>query len=986
MDYPLQNLSKKARQTWQAELSLMPRVLAESTQHKLRRLLSVLNDEQRSVIAELPAERGQRLVRMIAGSDFALNHLCRRPCSLPVVVTLPRQADADYYWRRVRTCLQSTDDKDAAMRALRELRQFEQLALIWRECGADSSMWQTVEAQSAFADACVMQALEWLHAHAPQGRDLPLLVVFALGKLGAHALNLSSDIDVIFMQPDETRQKMFYTMEARDLVHLIGARTRDGFVFRVDARLRPDGNSGALVNTPSAMQKYYQERAREWERFAWTRARALTHHEAGNDFLRAIEGFIYKNYSDYSVVDWLRNSPWRSNQTHFDVGRHTDLKQGHGGIREIEFIVQTFQLIHGGKDKHLRSSRMSSIFERLSRSRYLGEECGVLVHAYQFLRNSEHAVQTMADQQTHRLPADELGRAQLAYLMGFHGEDGWMRYQTAYESVRHEVQTIFSNMTNVGWSPKIGREKNTAWQWLNDKASGEQAENALQAARAQLLSLGMDAESILQSVVQLADKAKRYKLAAQALANLMPVAMQALLSVEISHRQQAFEGLLKIVETGLGRSNYLVLLSETPYTSERVLQVCAESRWLASNLNHHLFALEYLADEIPVGEQVDFKFLKKYLSEVLHHDLLALPDNKPDLPMNFLRRFKQGWLMRIAYADVAGSLPLMKVSDYLTAVADAIIEQAMRLAWDHLKNRHGAPVAKDGRAFTKDDFLIVAYGKLGSLEMSYASDCDLVFIYRSAAMDSSTTGDRPISASQFFARLGQRIIHLLNSTTTTGVAYKVDMRLRPDGSQGLLVSSIDAYRDYHLHHARLWERQSLTKARAVNKDNPLAEQFTGLRRQILTRPAEEDVRKTILELRQKTRTQKKPPENQKQFHLKYSSGGSMDVEFIVQCCLLLHACRHPSIIRYTDNIRQLDALIACGCISRDHGRALQAAWQHLRAFSHSCVLRMRPPIVPFSEIESSAKLVNEIRRALMRENSEHTPGVPEREKQKTRFL
>ena len=849
---------------------------------------------------------------------------------------------------------------DAAMRALRKLRQTEHLALIWRECASQSNLWATCQAQSAFADACLMQTLQWLQRHTPQGRERPPLLVFALGKLGAQALNLSSDVDLVFMRSDQSQKEVFYSTMARDFVHFISARTSDGFVFRVDTRLRPDGKSGALVATQSAMRAYYQKRAREWERFAWTRARSLNKDEESGEFLRFMENFIYKNYSDYSVVDWLRSSPWRAHQAELDCGQHADFKQGAGGIREIEFIAQTFQLIHSGKDRHLRGSRMLSILRRLSHPSYLGEKCETLIHAYEFLRDSEHAAQMMNDQQTHRIPQSELGKLQLAYLLGFDGEKSWMDYLAAYETVRHDVQMIFAELTSPVHYLRAQEEEDSLRQCLDGSV-----ETAPQALRLKLQTLGLDDERAARDFIALSHKAKRYKLASQVLPRVLGTVLHALPAVDILQRQQALEGFLGIIEIGLGRPNYLVLLSEVARTSERVLQLCAKSSWLSGHLNRHLFALEYLGDEIPIGAQIDFNYLKKYLSDLLRHDLSVLPESKPDLPMNYLRRFKQGWLMRIAYADVSGSLPLMKLSDYLTAVADAVIMHAMELAWDYLKGRHGAPLTEDGGELTKEDFLMLAYGKLGSLEMGYASDCDLVFIYRPVPVDALSNGKRPITASQFFVRLGQRIIHLLNNPTTAGVAYEIDMRLRPDGSQGLLVSSMDAYRRYQLHKARLWEKQALTRARPINADTPLAKRFAALRRQALSGQAAEGVREGVLEVRQKTRAQKKPPEDRKSFHLKHSSGGCMDIEFLVQCCVLTHARKHPSVIDYTDNMRQLDELLACGCLRPQQGLALQSAWQHLRALAHSCVLRSRPLVVPFDEVERSACSVKRVWREIM---------------------
>lgn len=960
-------LSRAALQQWQAELSVMPTLLAASARRRLTRLLAALQDQHCSALNDLLTEHSQQFARLIVGSDFALRHLCYRPDDVLQLLPLRQAPDDAYYQRRVHACLQAQEQLAAAMQALRQLRQYEQLALIWRVCHGPTSLWPSCAAQSAFADACLTQALQWVQAHTRHAQQLPPMIIFALGKLGAQALNLSSDVDVVFMQADDHDHGMLYTTVARNLVQLISARSKDGFVFRIDTRLRPEGDSGALVSTPAIMQTYYQERAREWERFAWTRARSLTKLKQADDFLRLMETFIYKNYSDYSVVDWLRSSPWRANQTQFDFSHHADLKQGPGGIREIEFIAQTFQLIHSNKDKHLRTSRMSSIFRRLSNPLYLGRQCDSLLRAYEFLRSSEHVVQMMADQQTHQLPQDELGRDRLAYVMGFCGEDSWIRYQTAYEAVRHEVQTIFTGITGPGRCLGSQEQETSAWHWLMQIPASQTIaiEHAPQKARSQLLALGVDDENILRRIVALANKARAYKLAFQTLGNLLAVALRALLSIDVLYRQPALLSFLAIVEISLGRSNYLVLLSEMPHTSERVLQLCAKSPWLTSHLSHHLFALEYLSDDIPVGEQVDFIYLKKYLTELLYQDLQALPDNKPSLPMNYLRRFKQAWLMRIGYADVSGSLPLMKLSDYLSAVADAVVVQAMRLAWQHLEARHGVPVTKHGRQLSKQDFLIIAAGKLGGLEMSYASDCDLVFIYQSVDIDSLTTGQYPLSAGKFFARLGQRIIHLLNSTTTAGVAYKVDMRLRPDGSQGLLVSSLDAYRQYQLQQARLWERQALIRARAINHDSSLLQPFAALRQRVLTSQSKDKVRAAVLEIRQKTRAQKRAPENKKQFHLKYSSGGSMDIEFLVQCCALMYASQYPSIIRYTDNMRQLDELIACGCLQPQQGRTLQTAWQHLRAFTHSCVLRQRPSLVPFNEIENSAESVKRVWQEIM---------------------
>ena len=974
MNHSTPSLDATTKSLWQDHLSTLPKELADYSQHNLNTLLAafseqLLGEQQLATLHRLITQSPEQSVRLLACSNYAVQIMSQHPQALDTILHPPGQSYQDYQ-KRVACCFTDTDQLSTVMQKLRQLRQLEQLLLIWQQCNMETSMWQIVTAQSAFARACVVASLAWLQANA--GIDGPPLVVFALGKLGAQALNLSSDIDIIFMQVDDgesNSNSAAYTAQARDSIRLLSELTQDGFVFRVDTRLRPDGQSGALVGNAQAMRQYYLHRAREWERFAWTRACVVGDSESGTAFLQSLSEFIYKRYADYSVVDWLRSSPWRHHPSLIETeDSYTNLKQGFGGIREIEFITQTFQLIHGGKDKYLRQNNIQIILKHLEDTAYLGSTGASLEDAYRFLRRSEHAVQAIADQQTHRLPKDRLGRLQLACALGYSGKKAWANYYAKLSAVRHTVQNIYRSITEaepMAHATSMGEVATTVWQtlWTN----GEQ-----EAIREQLLLLGLDDHSTLKRLQEIVKQAGNYQLAGPAFLALLPVCMQALLSIDVGYRQRALARFLDMVEVGLGRSNYLILLSETPKITERVLSLCAHSPWLANNLNQHLFALEYLADEGVLSEQTTFTDLKEELGLALRKEVSALPEEEPDLPMDSLRRFKQGWLLQIACADVMGHLPLMKVSDALSAVADTVIIQAVHIAWQHLVKRHGAPtviINEQQITLKPDDFLVVAYGKLGGLEMSYSSDCDLVFLYPAlspAAMTCEQPGKQAISAHQFFVRLGQRIIHLLSSITNTGLAYKVDMRLRPDGSQGLLVSSMDAYTDYQRKHARLWERQALVRARVINPNSSLAKTFSDMRCAILQNPNDDKTLvMDILDMHKKILAQKKPKLGAQQFHLKYSPGASLDIEFLVQYCLLAHAQTHPEIIHHTDNMRQLDALVKVGVLDKQQGEVLQQAWRHWRALHHACVLRMQKPIVDQDGVADPAQVVQRIWQTIM---------------------
>ncbi|HEY5718073.1 MAG TPA: bifunctional [glutamate--ammonia ligase]-adenylyl-L-tyrosine phosphorylase/[glutamate--ammonia-ligase] adenylyltransferase [Motiliproteus sp.] len=911
-----------------------------------------------AVQAELtraPERFWQQLSRVWTGSDYVAEQCCRNPALLLALLPeLEQGVSPQHYARQLSQQLQTVTSDAELERSLRRFRHRAMVRIIWRDLTRLAAMEETTAELSQLADACIDQALHWLYPRfcndwgTPYSRERSghpaepqQLVVIGMGKLGAGELNLSSDIDLIFAFPKggETRDgrrsvdnQTFFNRLGQRLIQVLDNTTVDGFVFRVDMRLRPYGQSGILCPSFAAMEEYYQDQGREWERYAMIKARVVAGDPvAGAHLLEQLRPFVYRKYLDYGAFESLRDMKAMINREVRRRQLEHNVKLGPGGIREVEFIAQAFQLIRGGRDSRLQQRELRHILPLLPETVGMPEAAvEELLGAYRFLRNSEHAIQAVADQQTQELPGDELGQLRLAYSLGF---DDWESFYAQLDQHRQRVRNHFAEViaSEDESEPTQDDERwTTLWQ------GGMDEEHAVELLATQGHEDAAESLRLLNNLRSSRRVTTLQQIGRERLDKTMPLLLAAVSAQNSPTR--TLERSLQLIESVLRRSAYLVLLMENPDALTQLVKLCSASPWFAQQLARQPILLDELIDVRSLYSPPN----REALEDELRQELLRIPEEDVEALMNALRYFKNAHVLRVAAAEISGALPLMKVSDYLTYIAEVILDGALAIAWRMLTEKHGLPQREAGVP-CDPDFIIVGYGKVGGIELSYGSDLDLVFIH-DAGSNLSTDGDKPIDNQVFFTRLGQKIIHLLNTATTSGQLYEVDMRLRPSGNSGLLVSSLSAFRDYQLKEAWTWEHQALVRARVVAGSPALKSRFETVRREILSQrrdPAQlqQEVREMRLKMREHLGSKNSRAEENPVFNLKQDLGGIVDIEFLVQYFALAHAADKPSLIHYTDNIRILDAIEAEGLLPGDEPELLRETYKAYRSVGHRLALQ-----------------------------------------------
>lgn len=911
------------------------------------------------VLASLP--------KVFAVSRFVAEQCIRRPRMLADLIAsgdLNSPGRAGAYLSELNAKLATVLELAEFKQVLRRFRNREMVRIAWRDIAAWAPIEDTLCELSLLAEACVQAALTWLFRRAclrfgtpcrPDGQP-QLPVVLAMGKLGGWELNFSSDIDLIFAFEHDGKladrgisYQEFYLRLCQELIKALQSQTEDGFVFRVDTRLRPFGDSGPLVLSFDAMDIYYQSQARDWERYAMIKARPVAGDlEAGARLLKLLEPFVYRRYLDYRALGALRELKHKIMAELKRRDRLEDIKLGPGGIREIEFIAQVFQLIRGGHERQLRDPRLLVTLARLEALNLLPpEDAQTLIWAYRFLRQVENRLQEYADEQTQCLPQDEIGQLRLAVGMG---DPDWGAFRCRLEQVRRQVQTLFEQVFAV---PATETEGLGTRVWR-----GVEEEDQVQAI---LAALGYQDPVAIWRRLQAFRSARPIRwLPSQALAELdrlMPALIEAAGQSQAADR--VLPRLLGLLEAIASRSAYLTLLAENPGALQQLIKLVAASPWIASQLSQYPMLLDELIDPRTLYAPLT----KDQLKADLGRRLAGLELSDEEALLNALRHFKQAHVLRVAAADLAGAIPTRIASDYLTAIAEVVLEQAVVLAWHHVAAKHGPPPgAEAGR-----EFAVIGYGKLGGIELGYGSDLDLVFLYQGEA-DKETTGPRPIPRAQFFFRLSQRLIHILTAPMLSGVLYPIDMRLRPSGNAGLLVTSLAAFRRYQLESAWTWEHQALVRARPVAGDVFLGQAFERVRLEVLCLVRDlAKLRREVVDMRAKMRLHL-DRSNPAQFDLKHGAGGVVDIEFIVQFGCLAYARQRPEAFRYTDNLRLLDALAGIGWLSKDEARFLQTAYLAFRTRLHRLALEEQPGLVAQEEFrEERTEVMRLWRRLLERE-------------------
>lgn len=800
--------------------------------------------------------------------------------------------------------------------ALRRLRRREQSRLILRLLAGVSPLPELTRELSDFADASIALAANQAHQEVALLHGQPIgqnsghvqqLVVIGMGKLGGQELNLSSDIDLIFTYPEEgetdgrrsiSNQEFFIKVGQR-LIALLDAVTADGFVFRVDMRLRPWGDGSALACGFDALEAYYERHGREWERYALVKARICAGDvQQGETMLQSLRPFVYRRYIDFGAFESLRDMKQMIAREVRRLDREDNIKLGAGGIREVEFIAQAFQLIRGGVDRSLQLRPLLQVLPELAERELLpADAVAALTQAYFFLRNSEHVIQAQHDQQTQMLPTSPVDRLHLAQAMGF---EDWASYYVALSQHRQVVHGHFQNV--IVLREAVADVDAEPESWPDRVAS-------LLASRAVMQLSGTARDRLDRLLPRLVAACDKHEQGDVALSRVMP-----------------------LIEATLKRSAYLVMLIENPEALTRLVDLCACSPWIAESLTRY----PVLLDELLNARSLFSPPSRDELAQELRQQLMRVPADDLERQMDVLRIFQKGQVLRVAASDIKGTLPLMKVSDYLTWIAEAVLDEVLVLSWQQLTQRHGRPKRYDG-SLCELDFIIVGYGKLGGLELGYGSDLDLVFIH-DADPQSETDGAKPIDAASFYARLGQKIIHLLTTAMGTGTLYEVDMRLRPSGASGLLVASLTGFSSYQRDSAWTWEHQALVRARVVAGDSRVAEGFNAVRAEIIGRVRDRQaLRSEVIEMREKMRDHL-APKDPAEVDLKHSPGGLVDIEFLVQYLTLANAAQVPALRSWPDNIRLLEVMANAGVMTVAEAEALTAAYLSLRAKGHRMAL------------------------------------------------
>ena len=835
--------------------------------------------------------------------------------------------------------------EDALKRVLRQLRTEVFCAVMERDLAGRADVAEVTGAMADLAETTIQRAMAVLSAdlealygepRGPEGERLTLGVV-GMGKLGGRELNVSSDIDLIFVYEDDGETaggqrpaiatQDFFTRLGKKLIAALAEVTADGYVFRVDMRLRPNGDSGPLVCSLGMLEEYFYVQGREWERYAWIKGRLVSEgeSEAGRRLAKQLEAivtpFIYRRYLDFGVISAIRALHLQIRQeaqrrASMRPDKADDIKLGRGGIREIEFSAQVFQLIRGGQDAGFRVRPTLAVLRHAATHGLIAPTvCVGLSQAYRFLRELEHRLQYRNDAQTHAMPVDPEERAALAHAMGFDDYPALMAKLDAHrELVEQQFDQIFADKVNGRDGCGAPDDGAAVWVWSSALAD-ESADDAL---HARLVELGIEQPTDLLARLRAMWQSSRYAgLAERSRQRFDIVAQRALEAARTleppERRGDTVARFFDLLETVSRRGAYLALLTEYPQALHRVLSVLGASRWAAGYLIRHPQLLDELLDDEAIASPFDWPEFKRTLRL-----RLAAADGV-EQQMDLLRHAHQAEVFRILLIDLAGKLSVEHVSDRLSELADAVLDVTLEAVWNQLARRH--------REVPR--FAVIAYGKLGGKELGYASDLDLIFLY----------DDSDESAAEIYAMFTRRLITCLTMATGAGTLFDVDLRLRPNGESGLLVTDLDAFRRYQLREgdaantAWVWEHQALTRARYCAGDAEIGAKFEAIREQVLTTPREAaSLAKEIVEMRE--RVEAGHPNRTNLFDLKHDRGGMVDIEFTVQYWVLLHAARDPELIRNTGNIALLREVSRFGMMSEEEAETVGAAYRIYRKLQH----------------------------------------------------
>ena len=961
-------------------LVTLPAVNPELAQFREQQLTRM---REAGVLAEFEGaspELRDSLAPVLAASDFICSALAREPGLARWLINdavLDRPLRQGETAARLRAALAGAPDLAGFMEALRRQRNREMVRIAWRDLAGWASLVETLADTSAFADAAIEAATDYATQDLARTYgeprsltgELQPLIVLGMGKLGGGELNFSSDIDLIFVFPEKGTttgarcidNEDFFTRLGRLLIRILGERTADGFVFRVDMRLRPFGDSGPLAVSANFLDGYLQTHGRDWERYAWVKTRALTGIEAWKAInAESVRPFVYRRYLDFGVFESLREMKGliEKEVARRDLADH--VKLGPGGIREIEFIVQSFQLIRGGQDRRMQTTSLLAALPQLAGGKLLpGRVAQELEAAYVFLRRLENRLQMLADAQTHTVPADALTRERIACAMGF---ENWPACAAELDAHRDRVTRAFQQVMfarNEAAPADLPGVNGLQEAWLRG-AEGAQLAAALEARGFAdgAAAAGQLTEFRASGALRRLDAAGRARLDTLLPRLLATIADSKPSSDAGGSQNDALRRVLKVLEAIGSRSAYFALLNENAAVRRRLVELAGLGEFLATQIASHPLLLDELLDESSGGLPPSRAVLEAEAGSRISH----LAEDEPERQVEVLRQFQRAAIFRVAMADLTGKIPLMRVSDYLTEIAEIIVEQAMKLGWAQITAQFGVPhhVVDGQRRVVR--ICAVGYGKLGGNELGYASDLDLVFLHDSTAEAAETDAAKPVDNQVFFIRYAQRVVHILTMHSAAGRLYEVDQRLRPSGKGGMLITRIGAFAEYQEKEAWTWEHQALLHARSVAGDPGLRAEFERLRLDLLMKyvrreKLREEVRDMRLRMRRELSRAKSDPGL---FDIKQDAGGTADIEFLAQYWALLHAGTHPPVVMFADTIRQLESVASADLVPQSTVDVLTSAYRRYREHTHHLSLEGGEPVVSAEEFAGTRAAVTAI--------------------------
>lgn len=896
-----------------------------------------------------------RVARVAAVSDFAIDTLVRQPALL-----LALGAD-DGAGEPPPPSLDAEFRADWGAR-LRRYRAAGSTRLIWRDTLGLDRVEDTLEGSTRLAEVCLQLALsaledEFERRHgAVRTRDgeRVRLVVFGLGKLGGGELNFSSDVDLVYAYEHDGSTEFdgrdaaraldaeaYFAKLGQQLARLLDEITAEGFCHRVDLRLRPYGNAGRVAWSFAAMEQYFQREGRDWERYAWQKARPVAGDlEAGERFLDALRPFVYRRYLDFGALDGLRAMKAAISAEVARKELADDIKRGPGGIREIEFLVQALQLIRGGREAELRGRRLLPALRELIALRQIAEETGEsLAEAYRFLRRLENRLQMLRDAQTHALPATESDRLRIAIGLGY---PDWEALSSELERRRERVTGEFEALL----APRRRRAAPDAltayWRALPESGDAETlAEAGFEAAA--------DADGALRDFARSPGVRGLSDAARTRLDRVLPALLQG--AATSSQPMLALKRLLALLHNVLRRSAYLALLDEQPAALSRLVEAVSRSALLAERLASHPLLLDELLDARVVGPLPGREELQAASAEVDGGD-------DAEATLQALNEVRQSLSFRIAMALRDGRQSAEQSARQLAWLADGVVMRILALAEQEVASAHGR--VPDAR------FAVLGYGSLGGEELGFGSDLDLVFLYDAPAIEGGAQSDgaRPLDAGRWFARLAQKIVALLGAVTAAGRLFDVDVRLRPDGAKGLLVSSLASFSEYQYERAWTWEHQALVRARFVAGDAGLHERFEAVRERTLARERDPlKLRDDVAKMRLKMRAEL-DRSDAAYFDLKQGEGGLVDLEFLLQYLVLRDSVRERALLSPRDSAGLIEAARRSGAFDDTQAASLRVAHTTLLAAGLECTLDRRPRrVVETEAIAASRAAISTAMRA-----------------------